>query len=385
MTRVSVFGSTGSIGRQSLEVIEAAKASGDDFEVFLLSARSSAQMLGDQARKWLPQHVVLSDESKIAALGDLPKLTELHVGEADLEELAGLADVSINAVVGFAGSIVTLGCLRSAKRLALANKESLIATGPVVKKIWSESGGELIPVDSEHAAVHQCLSASGSRGGASVKRLLLTASGGPFRDSTLESLRLVTREQALAHPTWTMGPKITVDSSTLMNKGLEVIEAKELFGLEIDQIEVVVHRESIVHSMVEFRDGATIGQLSNPDMRLCIGYALSYPARMGVEFGGLDFTQSFALNFEPPDRERFPCLDLAMHAGQVAGTAPAVLSAANEVAVDAFLEGRIRWIDIAKVVERALEGHSSFTPTSVEEVIEADREGRRLALESIGV
>ena len=280
----------------------------------------------------------------------------------------------VNAVVGFAGLPVTLAALASGRRLALANKESLIAAAPVVERVRSTPGAEIVPVDSEHCAIPQCLGVSGA--GPMVRRLILTASGGPFRDRAPDELAAVTIEDALAHPTWSMGPKITVDSSTLMNKGLEVIEAQALFGVVIDDIDVVVHPQSIVHSMVEMVDGSTIAQLSLPDMRLPISYALGFPERLDVAFGPLDLTKPLQLDFEPPDMTRFPCLALAYEAGRSGGSAPAWLSAANEVAVEAFLEGKISWIGIAEVVTAAMECHEPVDLTEVSEVLMVDARAR---------
>jgi 1-deoxy-D-xylulose-5-phosphate reductoisomerase len=292
----------------------------------------------------------------------------------------------VNGVVGFAGLGVTLATLEAGKRLALANKESLIAGGPVVQRTRAKPGaGELIPVDSEHCAVHQCLRAQHPEAlaGPWVRRIVLTASGGPFRGRTKADLESVTVEEALAHPTWSMGPKITVDSSTLMNKGLEVIEAHELFAVDYDRVDVVVHPQSIVHSMVELTDGATIAQLSLPDMRLPIAYALAHPERIGTPFGAIDWAQVGRLDFEPPDLEAFPCLGLAYAAGRLGETAPACLSAANEVAVAAFLEGRIRWISIPAVLEAVLARHDGAPATTVDDVIDADRRAREVATKVI--
>jgi 1-deoxy-D-xylulose-5-phosphate reductoisomerase len=263
--------------------------------------------------------------------------------------------------------------------LALANKESLIAGGPVVQRVRNAPGaGELVPVDSEHGAIHQCLRAQhpASEAGEWVARILLTASGGPFRGKSKAELADVTVEDALAHPTWAMGPKITVDSSTLMNKGLEVIEAHELFGVAFDQIDVVVHPQSVVHSMVEFTDGSTIGQLSMPTMELPIAYALAYPERVGTAFGRIDWTTLGSLSFEPPDHDAFPALGICYEAGRRGETAPAWLNAANEVAVAAFLDGRIGWIAIPDVLLEALSRHDGGTADSVEAVIDADRRAR---------
>jgi 1-deoxy-D-xylulose-5-phosphate reductoisomerase len=285
-------------------------------------------------------------------------------------------------VVGFAGLPVTVETLRQGKRLALANKESLIAAGPVVQPLRATPGAELVPVDSEHGALHQCLRASVAPP-REVARLLLTASGGPFRGRTADELAEVTVAAALAHPTWSMGPKITIDSSTLMNKGLEVIEAHELFGIGYDQLDVVVHPQSVVHSMVEYSDGSTIAQLSLPDMRLPIGYALGYPHRLGTPFGRIDWAALRRLDFEPPDRAVFRALDVAEQAGRAGGTAPATLSAANEVAVDAFLNDRIRWRQITDVCNAVLNRHDRGAPTTVDDVVAADEWARAAASEVV--
>jgi 1-deoxy-D-xylulose-5-phosphate reductoisomerase len=300
-------------------------------------------------------------------------------GPDALAAIAGTADVCINGVVGFAGLGVTLATLQAGKRLALANKESLIAGGPVVRRARRAPGaGDLVPVDSEHCAVHQCLRAQHPEAlaGPWVRRIILTASGGPFRGRSRSDLEGVTVEEALAHPTWSMGPKITVDSSTLMNKGLEVIEAHELFDVDYDRVEVVVHPQSIVHSMVELTDGATIAQLSMPDMRLPIAYALAHPDRVSTPFGAIDWAQVGRLDFEPPDLEAFPCLGLAYAAGRAGELAPAWLNAANEVAVAAFLAGRIRWISIPAVLEAVLARHDGAPASGVDDVIDADRRAR---------
>jgi 1-deoxy-D-xylulose-5-phosphate reductoisomerase len=285
---------------------------------------------------------------------------------------------------------VTLACLEAGKRLALANKESLIAAGPVVQRARSTPGAELVPVDSEHAAIHMCLRANDNR--SRVHRIQLTASGGPFRGRAAAELESVTIGQALAHPTWSMGPKITIDSSTLMNKGLEVIEANELFGLPagdagygitLDDVDVVVHPQSIVHSMVTFTDGATIAQLSMPTMKLPIAYALAYPDRFETPYGAIDWATVGTLEFGVADNEAFPCLGLAYQAGRTGGTAPAWLNAGNEVAVGAFLKERIRWVDIARVNEKVLSCHDGGTGLSLEDVLHGDHEARVRAEEII--
>jgi 1-deoxy-D-xylulose-5-phosphate reductoisomerase len=362
-TNVVLLGSTGSIGTQALEVVRDHR---DDYRVVALAAGRNADALAAQAAEF----DVPADRARLA--GDTPEV---------LAELAALpdADVVLNAVVGFAGLPATLAALGAGKRLALANKESLIAGGPVVAKARTEGGGEIVPVDSEHSAVYQALRAGRS---SEVAKVVLTASGGPFRGRTRAQLQDVTVADALAHPTWSMGPKITVDSSTLMNKGLEVIEAHELFGVDFDRIEVVVHAQSVVHGMVEFTDGATIAQLSMPDMRLPIGLALGAPHRLDQAFGAIDWATLGTLTFEPPDLDAFPCLNLAYAAGRAGGGAPATLSGANEVAVEAFLAGTIPWLGIAETVDDVLQAGTGNVD-DVPDVLETDRVARERARRSI--
>jgi len=376
MTTVAVLGATGSIGTQTAEVVRAEQ---DRFRISALAAHSSVELLAAQAREFEPDVVAigraeLRDELRAAVGSGI----EVLAGVEAYGELATRADVVVNGVVGFAGLGVTLAALGAGKRLALANKESLIAAGPVVQQVRETPGAELVPVDSEHCAIHQCLRADETphAGPRHLAQLVLTASGGPFRGRTAADLADVTVEQALAHPTWSMGPKITVDSSTLMNKGLEVIEAHELFGVSYDDIDVVVHPQSIVHSMTTFTDGTTIAQLSLPDMRLPIGYALAYPERIATPFGAIDWATVGSLDFEPPDRGTFRCLDLAFAAGRAGGTAPAWLNGANEAAVEAFLDGQIRWAQIADVLAAALDSHDGEEADSVDAVVRADRRGR---------
>ncbi|MEI7619218.1 MAG: 1-deoxy-D-xylulose-5-phosphate reductoisomerase [Actinomycetota bacterium] len=377
--RVAIAGSTGSIGTQTLDVV---RAEPGEYEVVALGVGSSVEALIAQANEFRPKLVVVADPAKRAAVASALPFAEV-VG--DLAALVDDADVVVNGVVGFAGLAVTVATLRAGKRLALANKESLIAAGPVVQPLRAIAGAELVPVDSEHCAVHQCLRSS-SRPVAELSRIVLTASGGPFRGRTSAELANVGVEQALNHPTWTMGPKITIDSSTLMNKGLEVIEAHELFGTPYDQIDVVVHPQSVIHSMVEFSDGATIAQLSMPDMRLAIGYALAYPNRIATAFGRIDWTTLARLDFEAPDLVTFRCLSLAYAAGRVGGSAPAWLSAANEEAVDAFLAGRIRWSQIAEICDAVLQQHhetTDITTMTVDDIVQADAVARRIAHEEL--
>ena len=376
---VSLVGSTGSIGTQTIDVI---RAEPDRYRVIALAASTSVDELAAQAEELRPGVVAIADASLAPKLQELvPAGIEVLAGPESLAAIATDADVVVNGVVGFAGLGVTLAALRAGRRLALANKESLIAGGPVVQRARATEGAEILPVDSEHCAVHQCLRGNPIE---RVARLVITASGGPFRDRSSADLADITVEEALAHPTWSMGPKITVDSSTLMNKGLEVIEANELFGVGYDRIDVVVHPQSVVHSMVEYTDGATVAQLSMPDMRLPIGYALAYPDRGGAPWGSIDWTTLGRLDFEPPDLERFPCLGLAYEAGRAGGDAPATLNAANEVAVAAFLDGLISWLAIADILKETLDRHNGGRLETAEDVVEADRQAReraRLAVE----
>jgi 1-deoxy-D-xylulose-5-phosphate reductoisomerase len=377
--RVSLVGSTGSIGTQAVEVMTTEPGR---FVAAGLATWRSVDVLAAQARALHPEVVAIGDPDLASALSQaVPRGTDVLAGPEGLAAVARLGDVVLNAVVGFAGLPVTLAALEAGRRLALANKESLIAGAPVVARARTTPGAEIVPVDSEHCALHQCLRAGNGSG--EVARLVLTASGGPFRGRTRAELAAVEVDDALAHPTWKMGPKITVDSSTLMNKGLEVIEARELFGVDYDRIAVIIHPQSVVHSMVEFIDGSTVAQLSQPDMRLPIGYALGYPARLHHPFGAIDWASLRRLDFEEPDREVFACLDLAEQAGRAGGLAPAWLNAGNEVAVAAFLAGRIGWVAIAEVVADTLASFDGADATDAEDVVDADRRAREQAERSV--
>ena len=373
--RIAIAGSSGSIGTQTIEVV---LAEPDNYTVSALAVSSSADTVINQARLLRPELVVVTDASQRSRVA--AALPGIEVTSSLTDVVSG-ADVVINGVVGFAGLSVTLETLRQGRTLGLANKESLIAAGPIVQPLRQTPGAHLIPVDSEHCAIHQCLRSSNNA--SEVSRLVLTASGGPFRGRTAESLASVSVNEALAHPTWKMGPKITIDSSTLMNKGLEVIEAHELFGVPFDNIDVVVHPQSVVHSMVEFSDGSTIAQLSMPDMRLPIGYALGYPHRIATPYGRINWDTLSRLDFEPPDKATFRCLDLAYAAGRAGGTAPAALSGANEVIVEAFLAGRIMWPDIAALVANVMDKFAVSQPSTVEHILAADTEGRVRAAEEL--
>ncbi len=374
--RVAIAGSSGSIGTQTLDVV---RAEAGAYEVVALGVGSSVDLLIEQALEFRPKVVAVGDPAQRARVAEALPFAEVV---DDLTALVEPADVVVNAVVGFAGLPVTVAALRSGRRRALANKESLIAAGPGVQPLRATPGAEIVPVDSEHCAVHQCLRSSVHLD-REVARVVLTASGGPFRGRTAAELEHVTVDEALAHPTWKMGPKITIDSSTLMNKGLEVIEAHELFGTPFDRIEVVVHPQSVVHSMVEFTDGCTMAQLSMPDMRLPIGYALAYPARIATPFGRIDWSSLGRLDFLPPDTATFRCLDLAYQAGRHGSTAPAWLSASNEVAVEAFLAGRLRWPQIADVCDESLQRHEPGADTTVDDIVAADARARQVAADVI--
>lgn len=382
MVRVAIAGSTGSIGKQTLDVVRAAGEAGK-YQVVALSANSSVDEVVAQAQSFKPKVVVIADPAARKKVAERLKLSDPKIEVVDdATQLGTLADVVVNGVVGFAGLSVTMSTLKGGKRLALANKESLIAAGPVVAPLRKIAGAEIIPVDSEHCAIHQCLRSSQNYA-RDISRILLTASGGPFRGRSAKSLANVSVQDALQHPTWSMGPKITVDSSTLMNKGLEVIEAHELFGVSYDAISVVVHQQSIVHSMVEFCDGATIAQLSMPDMKLPIAYALEFPNRSADSFGAIDWAELSRLDFEKPDRDTFRCLDLAYQAGRIGGTAPAWLSAANEIAVESFLAEGVKWNQIASIIESTMQHHDGQIPTTVDDILEADRLARTWAAKMV--
>jgi 1-deoxy-D-xylulose-5-phosphate reductoisomerase len=381
-TSVALLGATGSIGVQTLDVL---RRETERFELISLAGGEQLSELAATAREFNVRQIAVKSEQHRAELADLVDSgVDILVGDEGLDTLARGADIVVNAVLGFAGLPVTLGALAAGKRLALANKESLIAAAPLVAMVRDTPGAELVPIDSEHCAIHQCLAGSPAIAGhPDVKRLLLTASGGPFRGWSVEDLKVARKEDALHHPTWTMGQKITIDSSTLMNKGLEVLEAAALFGIDVERVDVVVHPQSIVHSMVEYVDGSVLAQLSRPDMRLPIAYCLGLPDRLPHGYGAIDFTSSMELTFEPPDHEAFPAITLAYDAARRGGAAPAWLSAANEVAVDAFLNDRINWCDIIPVVQAAMAHYDGQQLESLSSLYENDGEARRHAHASL--
>ena len=383
---IAVLGSTGSIGCNALRVVESFAHEGR-FRVVALAAGRNVARLAEQVERHAPDLVAVETEEAAAKLSEELSARGLHAprvltGEAGLGEVATQADAAtvVSATVGAVGLVPTLRALEAGKRVALANKETLVMAGELMTRAARASGAELLPVDSEHNALHQCLRGERRE---EVRRLILTASGGPFRTKTFGEMAEATVEEAMRHPTWEMGAKITVDSATLMNKGLEVIEAHWLFGFGPDEIEVVVHPESVVHSMVELVDGSVIAQLGVTDMRHAIQYALTYPERRPASLPRLDLTKLSALRFEPPDFERFPCLGLAFRALGVGGTHPAALNAANEEAVAAFLSRRLRLTDIPRVIGGVLDAHEARPATDLDAVLAADRWARERAREEI--
>jgi 1-deoxy-D-xylulose-5-phosphate reductoisomerase len=378
--RLAILGSTGSIGTQALDVVS--RAAEDDLEVIALSAATAWEPLLEQARRHGVRRIALSDRDAAARASEAWTAGEVLTGQDGLVQLIvdSECDMVLNAIVGSAGLVPTVAALGEGIDLALANKESLVVGGELVTQLAEATGATIIPVDSEHSALHQLLS---SERPGTVDRLILTASGGPFRGLGRSQLEDVTVEQALAHPTWDMGGKITIDSATLMNKGLELIEAHHLFGTPYEQIDVVVHPQSIVHSLIRLCDGATLAHLGYPDMRVPISYALHYPERVDVPVKPLDLPALGQLTFEPVDAQTFACLRLAREAAASGGTAPCTLNAANEIAVHAFLAGRIRFLDIPEVIEETLARLPARRVHSFESLGDADGEARRVAAELV--
>lgn len=373
--RIAILGSTGSIGTQALQVID---EHSDLYEAYVITANNSVGKLIEQARKYVPEAVVIANDQHYAevrdALADLP--IKVYAGADALCEVVqdDNVDIVLASMVGFAGLRPTISAIKAGKMIALANKETLVVAGELINSLASEYKVPIIPVDSEHSAIFQCLE-PGNR----IEKILLTASGGPFRKYSKEELKTVTKAQALAHPTWNMGDKITIDSATLMNKGFEVIEAKWLFGLSPEQIEVVVHPQSVIHSMVQFEDGAVKAQLGVPDMRLPIQYAFSYPQRLKASFDRLDFFQMRELTFEKPDTYRFPCLRLAFESLHRGGNMPCVVNAANEIVNRAFIEDRISYEKISEVIESAMHYIAFSSDSSLDTYLQTDKETREYA------
>jgi 1-deoxy-D-xylulose-5-phosphate reductoisomerase len=372
---LAILGATGSIGKSTLDVVARHP---QRYRVFALSANGSAEALLELCRRHKPRYAVLSGavESRDLAKRFLEEKTELLFGAGALEQIAAHPDCDavMAAIVGAAGLASTLAASRAGKRVLLANKEALVMTGPLMMAAAQQSGAQVLPVDSEHNAVFQCFSDSRV-----IKKIVLTASGGPFRSTPLERLAGVTPEQACAHPNWVMGRKISVDSATMMNKALEVIEARWLFGLPPERIEVLIHPQSIVHSLVEYLDGSMLAQLSNPDMRVPIAHALAWPERTESGAASLDLAAVKNLSFERPDERRFPCLKLAYAALRAGGTAPATLNAANEVAVQAFLDGRLPFTGIGEVIDSTLARCETQPADDLAAVLDADAQARRTA------
>ncbi len=376
MKTITLLGSTGSIGTQTLDIVQQYP---DRFAVAGLTAHGNIDLLAEQIRQFHPQLVAVGSERKRdelrALLGSLSGAPEILVGEAGYCTVASEApaEVVVTGIVGCAGLLPTLAAIDAGRDIAIANKETLVAGGPVVMPRIQARGVKLFPVDSEHSAIFQCLQGVPTGG---LKRILLTASGGAFRDWAPEQLATATREDALNHPNWTMGAKITVDSATLMNKGLEVIEAHWLFGLDYDQIDIVIHPQSIIHSLIELVDTSVIAQLGWPDMRLPILYALSWPERLVTPWRTLDLAQIGTLTFREPDHERYPGMGLAYQAGRAGGTMPTVLNAANEEAVAQFLVEKVRFLDMPRLLEASLEAHTHVSTPQLDDILEADRWAR---------
>ncbi|HTF19096.1 MAG TPA: 1-deoxy-D-xylulose-5-phosphate reductoisomerase [Chryseolinea sp.] len=379
--RIAILGSTGSIGTQALEVIAAHP---DAFEVEVLIAHNNAELLVAQARKFKPNAVVIGNEAHYQTVAEALRgeLIKVYAGENAVCSAVSMStvDVVLTAAVGYSGLKPTIKAIEAGKSIALANKETLVVAGEMITSLARERGVNIYPVDSEHSAIFQCLAGEFHN---KIEKVILTASGGPFRGKTRSDLKSITRAEALKHPNWSMGAKITIDSATLMNKGLEVIEAKWLFGLRADQIEVVVHPQSIIHSMVQFEDGSIKAQLGLPDMRLPIQYALSYPDRLKSEFPRFDFQNYPALTFEKPDTETFRNLALAFEALERAGNMPCALNAANEVAVAEFLKDRIGFLDMSEIVEKCLERVSFVRTPSYDDYVNTDKEARIRANELV--
>ena len=377
--QLAILGSTGSIGTQALEVVS---EHSDLFEVYALTANNQVDLLINQARKYMPEVVVIANERKYPelkeALEDLP--IKVWAGADAIAQMVQSEpiDMVLTAMVGYSGLRPTISAIKAGKAIALANKETLVVAGELIMKLAAEHKVPILPVDSEHSAIFQCLTGAYDN---PIEKILLTASGGPFRRKTLEELATVTKAQALRHPNWTMGAKITIDSASMMNKGFEMIEAKWLFDVTPDQVQVVVHPRSVIHSMVQFEDGAVIAQLGIPDMKLPIAYAFSFPTRMRSMAPRLDFNQYSTLTFEEPDMERFRNLAFAFEAARQGGNMPCILNAANEVVVAAFLQDRIGFLQMSDVIERTMRKASFIVNPSYEDYVATDTEARRLAAE----
>ncbi len=386
MKAITLLGSTGSIGTQTLEIVAQYP---DKFRLVGIAAGNNVELLAQQVRQFRPEIVAIANEAKFGelqeALSGLDHQPHLVAGEAGLVEVAGYGDAEsvVTGIVGCAGLLPTIAAIKAGKDIALANKETLIAGGPVVLPLVEKHQVKLLPADSEHSAIFQCLQGVPTGG---LRRIILTASGGSFRDWPIEKLANVTIADALKHPNWSMGKKITIDSATLMNKGLEVIEAHYLFGVDYDNIDIVIHPQSIIHSLIEVQDTSVLAQLGWPDMRLPLLYALSWPERIATDWPQLDLVKSGDLTFREPDHEKYPCMGLAYAAGRAGGSMPAVLNAANEQVVALFLDEKVRFNDIPVLVEQVCDRHradNNLTP-SLEDIIAADEWARQMVLEASG-
>lgn len=376
---LAILGSTGSIGTQALDVIASHQ---ELFEVSVLTANNQAELLAQQARQFLPDAVVIANQSKYAqlkeSLSDLP--IKVYCGEDAIAQVVESAEIDmvLTAMVGYAGLKPTIHALKARKAIALANKETLVVAGELITQLAMQHHAPIIPVDSEHSAIFQCLAGEHN---SPIDKIILTASGGPFRGWNKEQVEKVTPQEALAHPNWNMGAKVTIDSASLMNKGLESIEAKWLFNVAMSQIEIAIHPQSIIHSMVQYEDGCVKAQLGTPDMRMPIQYAFSYPHRIKSDFKRLKFDNKLSLTFEEPDKKTFRNLDLAFEASRIGGNMPCIMNAANEIAVDAFLKGKIGFLQMSDLIEAAMQKVSYIEKACYEEYVSTDRETRNIATE----
>ena len=385
MKRITLLGSTGSIGTQTLDIVAEYP---DKFQIVGMTAGGNIELLAQQIRQFQPEIVAIASQNKLVelkeAIADLDIKPILLAGAEGIETVAAYGDseIVVTGIVGCAGLLPTIAAIKAGKNIALANKETLIAGGEVVMPLVKKHGVKLLPADSEHSAIFQCLQGVPDGG---LRRLILTASGGAFRDRATEELASVTVADALKHPNWAMGKKITIDSATLMNKGLEVIEAHYLFGVDYDQIEIVIHPQSIIHSLIELEDTSVLAQLGIPDMRLPLLYSLSYPDRIPTQWERLDLVKCGTLTFREPDHRKYPCMQLAYAAGRAGGTMPAVLNAANEQVVELFLQERVRYIEIADLIEQVCDKHNCIAKPELEDILEADQWARNMVIEQLMV
>jgi len=383
MKRITLLGSTGSIGTQTLDIVAEYP---EKFRVVGMTAGGNIELFAQQIRKFQPEIVAIANETKLAelkeAIADLAVKPIILAGAEGVETVAAYGDSEavVTGIVGCAGLLPTIAAIKAGKNIALANKETLIAGGEVVVPLVKKHGVKLLPADSEHSAIFQCLQGVPEGG---LRRIILTASGGAFRDRPTEELASVTVADALKHPNWAMGKKITIDSATLMNKGLEVIEAHYLFGVDYDKIEIVIHPQSIIHSLIELEDTSVLAQLGLPDMRLPLLYSLSYPDRIPTQWERLDLVKCGTLTFRAPDHQKYPCMDLAYAAGRAGGTMPAVLNAANEQVVELFLQERVRYVQIADLIKHVCDRHNLISKPELEDILEADKWARNEVINQV--